>query len=198
METSFLTTFFEANLYLFLFIIAILSQLWIPVWAMFFILIAGSLAIDINSLWILFTVILSWVIIWDLLSYFFWKRLFNMSFFQFLIKKKKVNKLYIKTEKIFIKKWSITIFISRFLLTWIWPMLNYIAWIQWFNIKKFILYMILWEMLYVFEFLLLWYIFKDTTDDIMNLISDFWFILILLLILYFVWVNLFKKKKSII
>jgi len=197
METSLFITFFESNLYLFLFIIAILSQLWIPTWVMFFIVIAGSLATDINSLEILFIITLLWVISWDLLSYLLGKKLYNMTFFQFFIKKKEVNKLYIKTEKLLIKKWSIIIFISRFLITWIWPILNYIAWIQWYNIKKFILYVILWEILYVLEFLLLWYIFKNTIDDIMNLISDFWFILLLIFVLYIIWLNLFKNKKNI-
>ncbi len=198
MEISLLTAFFETNLYLFLFIIAILSQIWIPVWAMFFILIAWSITMDLNNLLILFIIILVGVVVWDLLSYLFWKKLFNTYLFQLLINNKKINKLYIKTENFLNHKGNISIFISRFLITWVWPMLNYIAWIQWFNIKNFALYIFLGEILYVFEFLLLWFIFKDMIDDIMNIISNFWLILILVFILYIIWVNLFKRKKSIV
>ena len=195
METSIITAFFESNLYLFLFVVPFLSQLGIPLWAMFFILFAGSITNSVTELFILFVIVLAWVIIWDILSYFFGKKLFNLKFFQYLINKQKIKKIYSKTEKILIEKWSISIFISRFLITWIWPMLNYIAWFQWFDFKKFSLYITLGEILYVWEFLILWYIFKDTIEEVFGIISDFGLVLFLLLVLYIIWINLFKKAK---
>lgn len=198
MEINIITTFFETNIYLFLFIIPFLSQLWIPIWAMFFILFAGSLTNNLSDLFILFLIILFWVIIWDVLSYYFWKKLLNLKLFKYLLNKEKINKLYKKTENFFHKKWTISIFISRFLITWIWPMLNYISWFQLFSFKKFFIYMFLWEILYVLEFLLLWYLFKDTIDDLFEIISDFWLVLFLLLILYIIWLHLFNKKEKTI
>jgi membrane protein DedA with SNARE-associated domain len=198
MEINIITTFFETNIYLFLFIIPFLSQLWIPIWAMFFILFAGSLTNNLSDLFILFLIILFWVIIWDVLSYYFWKKLLNLKLFKYLLNKEKINKLYKKTENFFHKKWTISIFISRFLITWIWPMLNYISWFQLFNFKKFFIYMFLWEILYVLEFLILWYLFKDTIDDLFEIISDFWLVLFLLLILYIIWLHLFNKKEKTI
>jgi membrane protein DedA with SNARE-associated domain len=198
MEINIISTFFESNLYLFLFIIPFLSQLWIPLWAMFFLLFAGSITNSLTELFILFLIVLIWVIIWDSLSYFFGKKLFKLKFFQFFLKKEKIKKIYIKTTKIFNTKWAISIFISRFLITGVWPMLNYIAWFQSFNFKKFGLYIILWEVLYVFEFLILWYLFKNTIDDILGIISNLWLILFLLLVLYIIWIHLFKKKKKLV
>lgn len=195
MEINIVTAFFESNLYLFLFFVPLLSQLWLPFWAMFFILIAGSITNGMTELFILFFIILSWVIIWDILSYFLGKKLLNFNFFKYLLNKKKVKNIYSKTEKIFIEKWVISIFISRFLITWVWPMLNYIAWFQWFDFKKFSLYVILWEIIYVWEFLILWYLFKDTIDEVFSIISDFWLVLFLILILYIIAVNLFKRVK---
>ena len=195
MEISIILTFFESNLYLFLFVVPFLSQLWVPLWAMFFILFAGSMTNNITELFILFLIVLVWVIIWDILSYFFGKKLFNLKFFQYLINKKKINKIYSKTEKVFIEKGAISIFISRFLITWVWPMLNYIAWFHYFNFKKFSLYIILWEILYAWEFLILWYIFKDTIEEVFEIISNFWLVLFLLLVLYIIWIHLFKEAK---
>ena len=198
MEISIITTFFESNLYLFLFVVPLLSQLWIPLWAMFFILFAGSITNSPIELFILFLIVLAWVIIWDFLSYIFGKKLFKFKFFQYLLNKDKIKKIYDKTEKIFKEKWSISIFISRFLITGIWPMLNYIAWFQSFDIKKFSLNVIMWEILYVWEFLILWYIFKDTIDEVFGIISDFGLVLFLILVLYIIWINLFKKKEKVI
>ena len=198
MEISIITTFFESNLYLFLFVVPFLSQLWIPLWAMFFILFAGSITNSPIELFILFLIVLAWVIIWDFLSYVFGKKLFKFKFFQYLLNKDKIKKIYDKTEKIFKKKWAISIFISRFLITGIWPMLNYIAWFQSFDIKKFSLNVIMWEILYVWEFLILWYIFKDTIDEVFGIISDFGLVLFLILVLYIIWINLFKKKEKVI
>ena len=195
METSIITAFFESNLYLFLFVVPFLSQLWIPLWAMFFILFAGSMTGSVTELFILFLIVLFWVIIWDILSYFFGKKLFKLKFFQYFLNKEKIKNIYSKTEKVFIEKGSVSIFLSRFLITWVWPMLNYIAWFQWFDLKKFGLYVVLWEILYVWEFLILWYVFKDTIEEVFGIISDFWLVLFLLLILYIIGINLFKKAK---
>lgn len=194
MEINIITSFFDSNMYLFLFIVPFLSQLWIPLWAMFFILFAGSITNSIEELIILFFIILIWVVIWDLLAYFLGKKIFKIKFFKYLLSKKKIKKVYDKTEKLLKKKGSVGIFISRFLITWIWPMLNYIAWIQSFNFKKFMIFMFLGEILYVSEFLILWYIFKDMIDDILWLVSDFGLALFLLFALYMIWAKLLKKK----
>ena len=194
MEINIITTFFESNMYLFLFIVPFLSQLWLPLWAMFFILFAGSMANNLIEVLILFFIVLAWIVTWDLIAYFLGKKLFNLKFFKYLLAKKKIKNIFNKTEVFFNKNGAISIFISRFLITWIWPMLNYIAWLQSFNFKKFSLFVIMWEILYSFEFLFLWYIFRDMIDDILWLISDFGLVIFLLFILYIIGINLFKKN----
>lgn len=195
MEINIISTFFDSNIYLFLFVIPILSQFGIPLWAMFFILFAWSITNSLLDLSILFFIVLSWLVIWDFLSYVFAKKLFNFNFFQYILSKKKINNIYIKTESKFKQNWDISIFLSRFLITGIWPMLNYVAWFQSYNLKKFILFIFLWEILYAWEFLLLWYYFKNTIDDVFNIISNFWIIILLLFILFLIWNNLFNNKK---
>jgi len=49
METNIITLFSESYLYLFLFVVPFSSQLWIPLWTMFFILFAGALIGNITE-----------------------------------------------------------------------------------------------------------------------------------------------------
>lgn len=162
---------------------------------MFFIAFAGSLANNVNDLFVLFIIVFSSVILWDVSAYFLWKKLSNLKFFKYLLKNEKRKKIYEKSEKFFKKRWVISIFLSRFLITWIWAVINYIAWFQSFNFKKFTTFVILWEILYVSELLILWYIFKDTFNDIFNILSNFWFVLLFIFVLYETWKRLIKFKK---
>lgn len=196
MEISSILTFFESNIYVFLLVIPFISQLWIPIGTMFFILYAWSLANNFNELVMLFFIALFSTIIWDLTSYFIGRKIYNFDFFKCLLQKKIINNIYNKTEKFFHKNWWISIFLSRFLITWVWPALNYVVWFHLFNYKKFVFYVILWEILYSWELLILWFLFKDTFDDIFNIFSNFWIGLLLIFILYQILKKLFKKKHN--
>lgn len=196
MDINTIINFFESNIYIFLLVIPFLSQLWIlPVWAMFFILFAWSSAVSLSQLFVLFLIVLFSSVSWDFLAYFIGKRFFHSKFFQYLLNKKSIKYLYKKSKKFFGKKWKASIFLTRFLITWIWAIINYVVWIQRFNFKIFSLYVILWEILYSSELLILWYIFKDTFEDIFNIISNFWLFMLLAFILYEIWIRLFLEKK---
>lgn len=196
MEINIILDFFESNMYVFLIVIPFLSQLWIlPIWAMFFILFAWASAISLSQLFILFLIVLVSATIWDLLAYFIGKKFFHSKIFQLLLNKKNIKYVYKKSKKFFKKKWRMSIFLTRFLITWIWSVVNYVVWIQRFSFKIFTLYVIIWEMIYSFELLLLWYIFKDTFEVIFNIISNFWYVLLLAFVLYEIWIRLFWKNK---
>lgn len=195
MNTDIILTFFESNLYLFLLIIPFLSQLGLPIWAMFFIMFAWALVHDLFELTLLFSLVLISTVSWDLLSYFIWKKFFKFKKIQNLLNKKLIRNIYKESKKYFKKRWVISIFLSRFLITWVWPTINYIVWMQFFSFKKFSLYVILWEMLYSSELLLLWYIFKDTFEEIYRILSNFWLIVLSAFVLYEIWKHLFRKKS---
>lgn len=197
MNTDIILTFFQSNLYLFLLVIPFFSQLWLlPIGAMFFIMFAWALAHNLPELALLFLIVLFSTVSWDTLGYTIGRKFYNLKIFRYLVNKKSVKNLYEKSKKFFIKKWEISIFLSRFLVTWIWPTINYIVWFQSFNFKKFWLYMVFWEILYSSELLLLGYIFKDTFEEIYSILSNFWLIVLSAFILYEIWKHLFKKKHS--
>lgn len=197
MNTDIILTFFQSNLYLFLLVIPFLSQLWIlPIGAMFFIMFAWALAHNLFELTLLFSFVLISTVFWDLLGYFIGRKFFKLKKFQYLLNKKIIRNIYKESKIYFKKRWEISIFLSRFLITWVWPTINYVVWIQSFNFKKFSLYVILWEALYASESLILWYIFKDTFEEIYSIISNFWLIVLSVFILYEIWKHLFWKKNS--
>lgn len=195
MDINIILTFFETNIYLFLMVIPFVSQLWLPIGAMFFILYAWAITNNLTELFVLFLIVVFSTVFWDILAYFIGNKLSKIKLFKNLIKNKKIKYIYKKSNKFFHKKWTISIFLSRFLITWVWPTLNYIVWLQSFSFKKFYSYVILWEILYASELLILWYIFKDTFEYVSDIISSFWLFVFLIFILYQTWKRLFFRKK---
>ncbi|MDD3144584.1 MAG: VTT domain-containing protein [Candidatus Gracilibacteria bacterium] len=196
MEISSILTFFESNIYVFLLVVPFISQLGIPIGAMFFILYAGSLATNFNELVILFFISFFSTFLGDLTSYFIGRKLYNFDFFKNLLQKKIINNIYIRTEKFFHKNGGVSIFLSRFLITGVGPALNYVVGFHLFNYKKFIFYVVLGEILYSLELLILGYLFKETFGDIFNIFSNFGIGLLLIFILYQILKRLFRKKHN--
>ncbi len=188
-------SFLDSNKYLILAFIPFLWRIWVPIWSTFFILFVWSLASSYSDLFLLFIIWLLSTIIWDILAYIIWRRFFYINFIQKQLKKEKIEKLFKKTETFFNKRWKISIFISRFLVTRPGPYLNYILWLQSFNFKIFIKIIIFWEMIYITELLLLWYIFKDTFDYISSIFYYLWIIILIIFILLNLLKYIHKKKQ---
>lgn len=198
MDINSLLTFFESNIYVFLLVIPFLSQIWVlPIWAMFFIMFAGALATDIYDLEILFCIVLFSSILWDLAGYFIGKKFTRFSFFQKFLQRKKIKNIYQHSLDFFEEKWELSIFFTRFLVTWLWAPINYMLWIQSFHLKKFAYYVVLWEILYAWELVILWYIFHDTFEEILNIFSNFWMIIFLGFLLYQVGKYLFIETPVV-
>lgn len=195
MDINSLLTFFESNIYVFLLIIPFLWQVWVlPVGPMFFIMFAGALVGNVYDLAILFFIVLVSSILWDISGYMIGKKFTHVSIFQRFLHRKKVQSVYEKTQEFFQEKWEIAIFFTRFLVTGLWAPINYMLGIQWFHFRKFVYYVILWEILYAWELLILGYIFRDTFEQVLNIFSNFWMIIFLWFLLFQLWKYLFWKK----
>lgn len=190
-------SFFQDNHYLFLAIIPFLGQLRIPIWTAFFILFAWSLISNFWDFAILFSISLFSSIIWDISAYMLGKKFFYINFIQKQLKKEVVKKTFSKTEKYFNEKWKSTIFITRFLITWLGPYMNYIVWLQSYNFKIFLKFVILWEILYVLELLFLGYLFKDTFEFVADILYYLWIILILVFCLFYIVKIIYKKNHKL-
>lgn len=195
MDINNLLTFFESNIYVFLLVIPFLWQIWVlPVGPMFFIMFAGALVGNVYDLAILFCIVLLSSILWDISGYMIGKKFTHVSIFQRFLQRKKVQSVYEKTQEFFQEKWEIAIFFTRFLVTGLGAPINYMLGIQWFHFKKFVYYVILWEILYAGELLILGYIFRDTFEQVLNIFSNFWMVIFLWYLLYQVGKYVFWEK----
>lgn len=195
MITEILNYLFENYLYLFMFFIPFIAQLGIPIGSMFFILYSASIVTGIVELNYLFFIILIAAICGDFLSYFVARKFRSTKKVNNFLKKKKVKKIHKKTNLFFDKYGNISVFITRFLITGLGPYLNYVLGLEKYDFKKFLIYVILGEILYVGELLLIGYIFRDIFEEIQSLFMDFSYLILILVILYFVVRHLFKISK---
>lgn len=69
------------------------------------------------------------------------------------------------------------------------------VWIQRYKFKKFAKYVILWEMIYSAELLIIGYIYKDTFLEFYNIIYILWLLLLIVYILY-EWKKYFLNNKE--
>ncbi len=188
----------NTNIHIFFLIIPFFVQLWIfPVWLMFFILFAWANSKNIEELTVLFLIILLSSIAWDIWAYLIAKYFSSSKYMNKLLEKEKFKKIYKISWKYFHKRWNIIIFITRFLITWIWPYINYIVWIQWYKFKKFVKYVILWEIIYSAELLAIWYIYKETFVEYYNIIYISLLVFFILYVIYELKVHIFHKKNKL-
>jgi len=192
MSIDFIFDYFEENIYLTLSAFTFLSQIGIPLGAMFLIMFAGSSTSNLNSLIIIIMIIIVFSITGDILAYKIGEKYGNK-----ILEKYKHNKFissnYNKSKKTMKRYGNSSIFFTRFLLTGLGPAINYMAGVDKFNFKKFIIFVITGEILYAIIFSSLGFFFKDTWEDLLSLFSDFSLIIFLVIIAYII----FKKIYSI-
>jgi membrane protein DedA with SNARE-associated domain len=80
------------------------------------------------------------------------------------------------------------------LITGLGPYMNYIVWLQSYSFKIFLKFIILGEILYVLELLLLGYLFKDTFEFVVDILYYLWIILILIFALFYIAKIIYKKN----
>jgi membrane-associated protein len=187
--------FFDANIYLFLLCIPFLGQLGIPLGSTFFIVYAGSMSNSISDLSVFFLFTLAAEIAGDFLGYFVGKYFHETRWMKKLLRRKNISYVYDKSEKFLKKRGAMSIFLSRFLVTFIGPYVNYVAGFQLYKFKKFTLFVILGEMVYCSELLLLGYFFKDTFEEIVDLFTSFSVLLLCGFVLYLIGKRVFRKRK---
>lgn len=124
------------------------------------------------------------------LSYYYSKEILMKIGFKKILK----SKSFSKAERLFEKNSGKTIFLSRFLLTSFGPIINLVAGLSKISFKKFIIYDLLGELIYVFLLTGVGYLFADNWKYISNLLSYASNILIVLSILV---ITLYFNRKKL-
>jgi len=195
MSLEIITTFFEENIFLSLILTTFLSQIGIPFGAIFLIMFAGSITENYFNLFYLIIIISISTILGDIIAY-----KIGRKYGKILLEKYKNKKIiylnYKKSAKIMKKYGSVTIFFTRFLITGLGPMTNYVAGLDKFNFKKFLIYIISGEIIYSTIFITLGFIFKETWEEVLTIINNFSFLIIFIILLILIFKKILKLIKE--
>jgi membrane protein DedA with SNARE-associated domain len=172
MLEAFVTGFFEDYGSLVLLILPFLGQMGIFWGSSLFILLAGTFAGGISDLFVPFLLVLVAVILGDFSAYYLGRSFAKSKFFTRLVKRKHAERVHKKSHHFFHNDGALSIFLTRFLASGIGPLLNYVVGMHKFPFKKFSLMVILGEIIYVAQLLLIGYFFKETFQEVMWIISS--------------------------
>ena len=183
----------------FLGILIILQGVGVPTFPSMFVIALGafSFASNVNPIYLFFQV---WVLVsvGDAISYWIWRKFQELLFKKF----KALNKYFIpKIERTKISlekrgKWAI--FISRFLISAMAPVLNAVAGITRYKFKSFIIVAVVGDIFWAGMYVLIGYWFGDSWEEAATLVSEFskaiTLVVIFIILLYFFRKWIFDKK----
>lgn len=114
-----------------------------------------------------------------------------------LLKKFKLYHKNNKRARLLLKKYGFwIILVSRFTLTEICLIMNYVAGFTKFNKKKFVTAVLLGELIYAIAFTLFGYIFKDTWNYLLGLLQDSFLVVIVIILAFFIIKKIIKLIKK--
>lgn len=179
----------SSNLPLFYVIIALLSPFGIPLGATFIIIAAGSLSVTIEDYLFIISLIFLGLVVGDIVVYFTASH-FEKIFTKKLHKYKKIEQKYENGKDLFKKYGAWGLFLSRFLLLGFGAPLNYISGFSKYSFRKFLAYSASGEFIYVSIFGYIGFVFKDSWVSLYDLIVEFPYLILLILLAVFAFYQL--------
>jgi membrane protein DedA with SNARE-associated domain len=160
----------------------------------------GANAPNVMGLVTLFLIIYAATLIGDI-SVYFVARYFSKRVLKFMKKFNWYKKSEKRSKRLLNKYGFYIVFVSRFLVSEIPLVINYIAGFEKFNKRKFILAVILGEFIYAASYTAFGYIFKDTWTYLLGLItSSIRTVLLVILALYIIYriIKLTRDRKNLL
>jgi len=195
MITDFILDYFEENIYIALSFISFFSQLGVPLGATFFVMYSGSIIDNSLKLLLVISCVFVLMFIGDIIAYKIGEK-FGRIIFNKYRKYKIISKSYNKSKSLMKKYGPLSVFLTRFLITGLGPTINYLAGLEKFNFKTFLLFIILGELIYAFVFVFLGFIFKETFEELLSIISDFSTLIILIVISFLIIQQIYKNIRN--
>jgi len=174
----------SSNLPLFYVIIAFLSPFGIPLGATFIIIAAGSLSGTTQDYFFSVSLIFFALVLGDIAAYSTASH-FEKFFTQKLCKYKKIEKKLESGKDLFNKYGALGIFLGRVVLLGCGAPLNYISGFSKYSFRKFLAYSASGEILYVSIYAYIGFLFKDSWVSLYDLIVEFPYIILLILLAVF-------------
>ncbi len=174
----------EEYLYIFLFILPFFTQLGIPLGLTFFAMFYGS-SISSFSFFILDIFILAFTLLLaDLIAYSIGRK-YGKNIFTFFSKNKVIKNKVKQVSSMTNNNSFLAIFLTRTILLGLSPITNYLFGFEKYSLKKFIIFVFLAEIIFSFIFIGIGYFFSETWELILNLIEDFSYIFLSLILVYY-------------
>ena len=176
--------------------VVFIAQMGVPIGSMFFLMWYGSKLETTTALLMTLPIATSAAVMGDMSAYFI-----GRQFSQQLIQaEKKYSWLANKTEqshKLINRygKWIISL--TRFLVTGMGPIVNYLLGSQKYPSRSFLLWVILGETLFCLELLYFGKRFKESWEDLLSFISDMGWLIALIIISIWLLKKLLSKERSV-
>lgn len=178
------------NLGIFSFLIY-LASFAIPTGGLVLVLSFASVSIGISEFFIIFGITFVSSILGDISTYYFAK-LFSLKATKLIGLNKSLKKSQEKVHYFFSRNGFYTIFLSRFLFSGLGPIVNYYCGFIKYNVKKFLLAILLGEFLYALIYTIIGIIFKEFISEILDLFSGLFVVIILIVAI----IAISKKVKE--
>jgi membrane protein DedA with SNARE-associated domain len=182
--------------FVYMFFIMFFATFAIPTGAIFFLLFYASSVSSVDSLLLLMLFTFLGSVIGDISSFFLARR-FRVPFQRFINSRRSLRNRELKAERFFHRHGCKSIFLTKFIASGIGPFFNYYAGLKHFSVRRFVVAVVMGEFVYAVGFALLGYVYRDTWQDIISLVGDFSFLIIVLLVLFYVVFHLVKHYRGV-
>jgi membrane protein DedA with SNARE-associated domain len=177
-----------------LLLVAFLSQLGIPLGSTFFLMWYGSTIDSSSSLFLAIPATALAAILGDITAYSLGRRFSNQfdnaeKRYSWLAKKVKQSNKLLNAYGVWI------IWITRFMATGLGPFVNYLLGSRKYSLRVFSQWVIFGELIFSAEMIYFGYHFKDTWEDLLAVIADAGWLIVLILISLWIIKRLLKKSK---
>lgn len=160
--------------YTLLFFVVFLASFWLPIPASALIMAVGAFAVDgYFETTLSFFVILAGVLCGDFLGYILSRLYGKQLFIRLHMGRVFESKQFLLFEPYFRNNASLSIFLSRFLITVIWPAINILSGISRISYLRFLVADISWEVLYVLIYGGIGYMFWNEWEYMLSILQNF-------------------------
>ncbi len=176
--------------------VVFIAQMGIPIGSMFFLMWYGSTLENTTTLLMTLPIVTSAAVMGDMSAYFIGRK-FSQQLIQAELKYNWIANKTQQSHRLINRygKWIISL--TRFLVTGMGPIVNYLLGSQKYPSRSFLLWVIVGETLFCLELLYFGNRFKESWEDLLSFISDMGWLIALVIISLLLLKKLLSKEKSV-
>lgn len=176
-----------------LLLLIFLGQLGLPLGTLLFLCWYGSTLTHPESLfWVIPTLMIP-AILGDYVAYYIARR-YRSQVLSFINLRPRAARQFSRGESLIHRKGGEIVFITRFLIFGLGPVVNYLMGLRSYSRFSFLVWVALGEFIYISEFILLGYLFRDTWQELLIIITDIGWGIGIIVVIGLVMITLRKRR----